>query len=92
MGLALSPANLYSAAQPEGRLFGLQFSNPVNPQIAYGNAQAYGTENDPLVGQQPGGVNVFGTDCASSITSKKLLLRSAADWAIVFDVEFHAIQ
>ncbi|MCZ4354134.1 heme-binding protein [Roseovarius aestuarii] len=59
-GLALSTANLYSATQPGGSLFGLQFSNPVNPQIAYGNAEAYGTENDPLVGQQPGGVNVFG--------------------------------
>lgn len=59
-GFALSTANLYSATQPGGSLFGLQFSNPVNPQIVYGNAEAYGTENDPLVGQQPGGVNVFG--------------------------------
>ena len=58
--LALSTANLYSATQPGGSLFGLQFSNPVNPEIAYGNAEAYGTESDPLVGQQPGGVNVFG--------------------------------
>ncbi|WP_120633619.1 heme-binding protein [Ruegeria sp. EL01] len=59
-GLALSTANLYSATQPGGSLFGLQFSNPVNPQAAYGDAMAYGTEHDPLVGQQPGGVNVFG--------------------------------
>ncbi|WP_120501503.1 heme-binding protein [Roseovarius sp. EL26] len=59
-GLALSTANLYSATQPGGSLFGLQFSNPVNPQIAYGDATAYGTENDPLVGQKLGGVNVFG--------------------------------
>jgi uncharacterized protein GlcG (DUF336 family) len=59
-GLALSTANLYSATQPGGSLFGLQFSNPVNAQIAYGDAESYGMENDPLVGQQPGGVNVFG--------------------------------
>ncbi len=59
-GLALSTANLYSAVQPGGSLFGLQLSNPVNPEAAYGDATAYGTENDPLVGQKPGGVNVFG--------------------------------
>src|SRR5689334_16517815 len=29
-GLALSTANLYSAVQPGGSLFGLQLSNPVN--------------------------------------------------------------
>ncbi|WP_022948889.1 MAG: heme-binding protein [Methylohalobius sp. ZOD2] len=60
-GLALSTANLYAAVQPGGSLFGLQFSNPVNPHAAYrGNEQAYGTDNDPLVGSQVGGVNVFG--------------------------------
>lgn len=58
--LALSTANLFSATQPGGSLFGLQFSNPVNPAVAYGDAIAYGTENDPLVGQKAGGVNVFG--------------------------------
>src|SRR4029078_9345960 len=34
-GLALSTANLYSAVQPGGSLFGLQFSNPVNDNVAY---------------------------------------------------------
>lgn len=59
--LALSTANLYSAVQPGGSLFGLQESNPVNPAVAYaGNASNFGTRNDPLVGQRPGGVNVFG--------------------------------
>jgi uncharacterized protein GlcG (DUF336 family) len=58
--LALSTANLYSATQPGGSLYGLQFSNPVNTQVAYGNAEAYGTENDPMIGKKPGGVNVFG--------------------------------
>ena len=35
-GLALSTANLYSAVQPGGSLFGLQESNPVNTDVAYG--------------------------------------------------------
>jgi Haem-degrading len=60
-GLALSTANLYSAVQPGGSLYGLQHSNPVDPTIAYnGNAQLFGTPYDPLVGQRVGGVNVFG--------------------------------
>jgi hypothetical protein len=42
-GLALSTANLYSAVQPGGTLFGLQHSNPVNTRVAYsGNAAHYG--------------------------------------------------
>jgi Haem-degrading len=60
-GLALSTANLYSAVQPGGSLYGLQHSNPVDPEIAYfGNAMLFGTAHDPLVGQRVGGVNVFG--------------------------------
>jgi uncharacterized protein GlcG (DUF336 family) len=60
-GLALSTANLYSAVQPGGSLFGLQESNPVNASVAYlGDTTLYGTETDPLVNQRIGGVNVFG--------------------------------
>lgn len=60
-GLALSTANLYSAVQPGGSLFGLQESNPVNIAAAYaGPSENYGTETDPLVNQKIGGVNVFG--------------------------------
>jgi uncharacterized protein GlcG (DUF336 family) len=60
-GLALSTANLYSAVQPGGSLYGLQHSNPVDPEIAYaGSAELYGTPFDPMVGQRVGGVNVFG--------------------------------
>lgn len=60
-GLALSTANLYSAVQPGGSLFGLQESNPVNTAVAYqGPSQNYGTANDPMVGDKIGGVNVFG--------------------------------
>jgi len=60
-GLALSTANLYSAVQPGGSLFGLQASNPVDTNLAYGgNAGNYGQPNDPMVGGRIGGVNVFG--------------------------------
>lgn len=60
-GLALSTANLYSAVQPGGSLFGLQESNPVNINVAYaGKAKNFGTKSDPLVGERIGGVNVFG--------------------------------
>jgi len=60
-GLALSTANLYSAVQPGGSLFGLQESNPVNTEAAYqGPSSNYGMAFDPMVGQKIGGVNVFG--------------------------------
>lgn len=60
-GLALSTANLYSAVQPGGSLFGLQESNPVDTTKAYkGPAAAFGQKNDPMVGERVGGVNVFG--------------------------------
>lgn len=59
--LALSTADLYSATQPGGSLFGLQASNPVDPAVAYrGDPKDYGQENDPMVGGRIGGVNVFG--------------------------------
>lgn len=60
-GLALSTANLYSAVQPGGSLFGLQESNPVDTTAAYGgNSGNYGTSNDPMTGSKIGGINVFG--------------------------------
>ena len=60
-GLAISTANLFSAVQPGGSLFGLQFSNPVDTAVAYGgDSKNFGTPNDPMVGKRIGGVNVFG--------------------------------
>jgi uncharacterized protein GlcG (DUF336 family) len=60
-GLALSTANLYSAVQPGGSLFGLQHSNPVDTDNAYRQPSfLYGSAGDPLVGRKIGGVNVFG--------------------------------
>jgi uncharacterized protein GlcG (DUF336 family) len=60
--IALSTANLYSAVQPGGSLFGLQASNPVDAAVAYAGAfYNYGNGVfDPMVGQVIGGVNVFG--------------------------------
>jgi uncharacterized protein GlcG (DUF336 family) len=60
-GLALSTANLYAATQPGGSLFGLQESNPVNTDAAYGgHASQFGTTSDYMVGKRIGGINVFG--------------------------------
>jgi len=60
-GLALSTANLYSAVQPGGSLYGLQHSNPVDAQDAYsGPSNHIGTAQDPMIGNKIGGVNVFG--------------------------------
>jgi uncharacterized protein GlcG (DUF336 family) len=67
--LALASGNLYSADREGGSLFGLQFSNPVNPVNAYGQNGAlstapdpttFGTTSDPMVGLPIGGINVFG--------------------------------
>jgi uncharacterized protein GlcG (DUF336 family) len=72
--LALSTANLYSAVQPGGSLFGLQESNPVNTVAAYGgNPNNYGRPNDPMVGERIGGVNVFGGGLALYNASGKLV-------------------
>src|SRR4029077_17598440 len=47
--------------QPGGNLYGLQASNPVNTDVAYGgNSSNYGQANDPMVGGKIGGGNVFG--------------------------------
>jgi uncharacterized protein GlcG (DUF336 family) len=58
---ALSTANLFSAVQPGNSLYGLQESNPVNTEAAYGGSNDdIGTASDPMLGKKIGGVNVFG--------------------------------
>ena len=60
-GLALSTANLYSAVQPGGSLYGLSDSNPVDTEVAYdGPPKKFGKKKDPMVGKAIGGVNTFG--------------------------------
>ncbi len=72
--LSLSTANLYSAVQPGGSLFGLQDSNPVDTSVAYkGPVTNFGKKNDPMVGERPGGVNVFGGGLAVYSADHKLV-------------------
>ena len=73
-GLALSTANLYSAVQPGGSLYGLQHSNPVDTGVAYGgSALQYGQANDPMGNHKIGGVNVFGGGLALYDSAGNLL-------------------
>jgi uncharacterized protein GlcG (DUF336 family) len=73
-GLSLSTANLYSAVQPGGSLYGLQHSNPVATDEAYkGPSASYGKANDPLVGEKVGGVNVFGGGLALYDSQRRIV-------------------
>jgi uncharacterized protein GlcG (DUF336 family) len=73
-GLALSTANLYSAVQPGGSLYGLQQSNPVDTTTAYAAPSTrFGTFNDPMIGHRVGGVNVFGGGLALYSTAHALV-------------------
>lgn len=60
-GLALSTANLFTAVQPGGSLYGLQHSNPVDTGVAYGNGN--GQSGFSQASFQPGqsGAQNFGT-------------------------------
>jgi uncharacterized protein GlcG (DUF336 family) len=58
---AFSTANLYAGSQPGGFLFGILETNPVDTASMYGgDTDAYGTEQDPMVGKKASGVVVFG--------------------------------
>jgi len=61
-GFSIATSNLYGLTQPGGSLYGLQFSNPVDPAAAYfGSAEHFGAGvTDPAVGKRIGGINVFG--------------------------------
>lgn len=73
-GLALSTANLFFPVQPGESLYGLQHSNPVNTDVAYGgDGELHGTPDDPMVGQKIGGVNVFGGGLALYNSSGELI-------------------
>ncbi len=75
-GLALSTANLYSAVQPGGSLFGLQASNPVSTEAAYSDlasGKLFGTKYDPMTRHRIGGVNVFGGGLALYAEGHKII-------------------
>ena len=60
--------------QPGASLYGLQFSNPVDPAVGYrGPASAYGTVKDPMVGGRIGGINVFGGGLALYAPGQKVV-------------------
>jgi hypothetical protein len=60
--------------QPGGSLYGLQESNPVDTRVAYkGPASAFGTQSDPMIGEQIGGINVFGGGLALYSSDGRLL-------------------
>jgi uncharacterized protein GlcG (DUF336 family) len=64
----------FSAVQPGGSLYGLQFSNPVNEDAGYKiPSAAYGTAMDPMKGSKIGGVNVFGGGLALFAAGKKMV-------------------
>ena len=62
-GLALSTANLFTAVQPGGSLYGLQHSNPVDTGVAYGNSPGLGTPGVSTASFNPGPFSAlsFGT-------------------------------
>jgi Haem-degrading len=62
-GLALSTANLFTAVQPGGSLYGLQHSNPVDTAVAYGNRPPSGTAgvSQASFNQGPSAGASFGT-------------------------------
>lgn len=53
-GLALSTANLFTAVQPGGSLYGLQHSNPVDADLAYGNRPPAGNPGFSQANFNPG--------------------------------------
>lgn len=72
--LALSTANLYSAVQPGGSLYGLQHSNILDTAAAYSSpASNWGSPRDGSIGSIAGGVNVFGGGLALYDAQKKVI-------------------
>ena len=65
--LALSTANLYGPTQPGGSLYGLNNSNPFNPEY---NRTTTGAEPGTGVGHNPGGVITFGGGVALYVGGK----------------------
>jgi uncharacterized protein GlcG (DUF336 family) len=58
--MALSTANLFAQAQPGQSLYGILQSGPASPDALAGDAAAFGSAGDPMVGKRIGGVVVFG--------------------------------
>jgi uncharacterized protein GlcG (DUF336 family) len=71
---SISTANLYAGSQPGGPLFGLLTANPVDVSLLNsGDANLYGTSDDPIIGKRLGGTVTFGGGLALYNKEKKLL-------------------
>jgi uncharacterized protein GlcG (DUF336 family) len=74
IGRASASGNLYGLVLEQGILFGVQFSHPVDPAVAYkGPPQKFGQSNDPMIGKPIGGVNVSGGGLALYDQNQTLL-------------------
>lgn len=59
-GMALATANIFALAQPGQSLYGIIAASPPSPEANAGDANAFGSPNDPMTGKRIGGVIVFG--------------------------------
>jgi len=59
-GMALATANIFALAQPGQSLYGIIAASPPSPEANAGDANTFGSPNDPMVGKRIGGVIVFG--------------------------------
>jgi uncharacterized protein GlcG (DUF336 family) len=59
-GMALATANIFALAQPGQSLYGIIASSPPSPVANAGDANTFGSPNDPMMGKRIGGVIVFG--------------------------------
>ena len=58
---AFSTAQMFSASQPGGFLYGLNATNPASAdETNAGDANQFGSNADPMVGKRVGGIVVFG--------------------------------
>jgi uncharacterized protein GlcG (DUF336 family) len=58
--MAISTANAFAPAQPGQALYGVIASSPPSAELANGDANQFGTANDPMIGKRVGGIIVFG--------------------------------
>ena len=79
--MALSTANLYAAVQPNGSLFGLEVTNPVNQAVAYaGDPSTFGSSDDPLVGKP---IEVSSCSAVASLSMMARTLSAASALAAI---------
>src|SRR4051794_26736146 len=58
--MAIATANIFAPAQPGQPLYSITGASPPSAEALAGDANQFGTANDPMVGKRIGGVIVFG--------------------------------